>query len=57
MTKRKPIKLRIGTKEKLAEYCGVSLTTVYNAMHWTADSDEQNRVRAAARKLAYIKRF
>ncbi len=57
MTKRKPIKLRIGTKEKLAEYCGVSLVTVYNAMRWTADSEDQNRVRAAARELGYIKRF
>lgn len=57
MTKRKPIKLRVGTKEKLAEHCGVSLVTVYKAMRWDADSEDQNRVRAAARKLGFIRRF
>lgn len=57
MTKRKPIRLRVGTKEKLADHCGVSLTTVYKAMHWDADSDDQNRVRAAAKQLGFIRRF
>lgn len=57
MTKRKTIRLRIGTKEKLAEHCGVSLTTVYNAMRWAADSEDQNRVREAAYELGFVRRF
>lgn len=55
--KREPIRLRKGTKEKLAKACGVSPVTVYNAMHYRADSEIQNFVRAEAKRLGYIRRF
>lgn len=57
MTKRKPIKLRMGCKKKLAEACGVGLTTVARAINWDADTDLQNLVRLRAKQLGYIKRF
>lgn len=56
-SKRKPIKIRQGTKKMLADACGVSLVTVYKALHWDADSTEQNLVRERAKQLGFIKRF
>lgn len=57
MTKRKPIKVRIGCIKKLAEDCGVSPLTVRMALRWQADTDNQNLVRQRAKELGYIRRF
>jgi hypothetical protein len=57
MANRKPIKLKKGSKKKLAAILGVSELTVYNAMHWKCDSDMQNMVRQKARDLGLIKKF
>lgn len=57
MTKRKPIKVRIGCINKIAEACGVGRATVWRALHWDADTDLQNLIRQKARELGYIKRF
>lgn len=55
--KRKPIKIRKGTKKMLADACGVSLATVYNALHWDADTTEQNLVRERAKQLGFVRKF
>jgi hypothetical protein len=57
MANRKPIKLKKGSKKKLAAILGVSELTVYNAMHWKCDSDMQNMVRQKARELGFVKQF
>lgn len=57
MANRKPIKLKKGSKKKLAAILGVSELTVYNAMHWKCDSDTQNLVRQKAAELGLIKKF
>ena len=57
MANRKPIKLKKGCKRKLAKILGVSVPTIYNAMHWKCDSDVQNLVRKAAKELGFIKQF
>ncbi|MBF1490682.1 MAG: hypothetical protein HXN77_09315 [Prevotella pallens] len=57
MANRKPIKLKKGSKKKLAAILGVSELTVYNAMHWKCDSDTQNLVRQKAAELGFVKKF
>ena len=57
MANRKPIKLKKGSKKKLAAILGVSGLTVYNAMHWKCDSDTQNLVRQKAAELGFVKKF
>lgn len=48
MTKKKPIKVHKGDAKKLAIMCGVSIKTVYNALHWNADTLNENKVRKCA---------
>ena len=50
MTKRKPIKLYKDDVKKLSIMCGVSTKTVYNALHWRADTVNENLVREHALK-------
>lgn len=57
MAKKKPIKIKMGCKKKLAEACGVGTMTVYRALHWDADTDIQNLVRHRAYELGYVKRW
>lgn len=57
MTKKKPIKLRIGYQKKLAEDCGVGVATVKRALQYDADTDIQNLVRKRAKELGYIRRW
>jgi len=57
MTKRKPIKLRIGYQKKLAEACGVGVATVKRALEWDADTDTQNLIRKKAYELGYVRRW
>lgn len=57
MSKRKPIKLRIGYQRKLAEACGVGVATVKRALEWQADTDIQNLIRKRAYELGYVRRW
>jgi transcriptional antiterminator len=61
MAKRKPIKIRRTTHKQstiklLATECGVSTRTVYNALHWHSDTENENKVRKIALEL-YAKQF
>lgn len=57
MAKRKRIKLRRGCQIKLAEDCGVGVTTVRRALQWERDSDIQNLIRKRAHELGYVRRW
>jgi hypothetical protein len=57
MTKRKPIKLHKGDVKKLAIMCGVTTRTVYNALHWRADTKGENDVRDKCIRYFDYKRF
>ena len=57
MAKRKPIKLHNGDVKKLAIMCSVSTKTVYNALHWRADTANENLVREHALKYFDYKKF
>lgn len=50
MTRRKAIKVHRGDIKKLSAMCGVSERTVYNALHWNADTLNENKVRECANK-------
>lgn len=57
MRKRKAIKLKSGKKRELAKICGVSIRTVYSALHWENDTDAQELVRKKAYELGFVKKF
>lgn len=57
MAKRKPIKLHKGDVKKLAIMCNVSTKTVYNALHWRADTANENHVRDTCMKYFDYKKF
>ena len=57
MAKRKPIKMHKGDVKKLAIQCGVSTKTVYNALHWRADTESENEVRRQALTYFDYKKF
>jgi hypothetical protein len=57
MAKRKPIKMHKGDVKKLAILCGVSTKTVYNALHWRADTESENEVRRQALTYFDYKKF
>lgn len=57
MRKRKAIKLKSGKKPELAKICGVSIRTVYSALHWENDTDAQELVRKKAYELGFVKKF
>lgn len=55
--KRKAIKIVNGKKPELARICGVSLRTVYSALHWENDTPAQALVRKRAYELGFVKKF
>lgn len=57
MTKKKPIKLKHGYIKILAEEMGHNRNTVRKALNWNADSDIENKIRARAQALGYVRQF
>lgn len=55
--KRKAIKIINGKKPELARICGVSLRTVYSALHWENNTPAQDLVRKKAYELGFVKKF
>ena len=50
MEERKIIKVHKGDKKKIAIMCGVTVRTVYNALHWHSDTSKENEIRECAKK-------
>lgn len=57
MTKKKPIKLKHGYIKILAEEMGHNRNTIRKALNWNADSDIENKIRARALALGYVRQF
>lgn len=55
--RRNTIKIINGKKTELAKACGVSLRTVYAALHWDNDTPAQDLVRKKAYELGLVKKF
>lgn len=55
--RRNAIKIINGKKPELAKACGVSLRTVYAALHWDNDTPAQDLVRKKAYELGLVKKF
>lgn len=56
MEERKIIKVHKGDKQKIAIMCGVTIRTVYNALHWHSDTSKENEIRECAKKY-FEKKF